>query len=397
MTLMDNKISYLVGEEIEKFSPLAPYDDSVCNFLNDLSVNIMRDSRFREFPDVATVAFFARAGNIKRLKKNFCDEKFRLGKGLAFHITPSNIPVQFVFSYFFGILAGNANVVRVASKNFPQTDFLCDALNKVLSQPEHKKIREMTAFVRYNRDSDCTKIFSSKCQVRLIWGGDSTVESIRENPLPPKSIDIVFPDRYSLAILNESAVEKLNDVELARLAQNFYNDTYLVDQNACSSPHLILWKPAKTSAGRKKFWSAVRELVKIKYDLPPIKATSKYTNFCKNAIDFPQIGKLEREDNFLYRANVKELFVGIENLRGIFGLFYEHDFNSLDDLKDIVTEKFQTLTYFGFEPKELAAEVVRNHWLGIDRIVPVGKSLDIGTVWDGYDLICQMSRIIYFE
>ena len=394
---MGNEISYLVGEEIKKFSPLAPYDDSVCNFLSDLSNVIMKDIRFREFPDVATVAFFARAGNIKRLKKNFADEKFRLGKGLAFHITPSNIPVQFIFSYFFGLLAGNANIVRIASKNFPQTDFLCDVMNKVLSQPEHKKIREMTAFVRYDRASDYTKIFSSQCQVRLIWGGDATVESIRRNPLPPKSIDIVFPDRYSLAIFDEVAVENLNDAELAKLAQNFYNDTYLVDQNACSSPHLILWRPSKTSAGRKNFWAAVRELVKVKYDFPPIKATTKYTTFCNNAITFPQTGKRTCENNFLYRADVEKLFEGIDNLRGIFGLFYECNVNALADLKEIVTEKFQTLTYFGFEPKDLAAEVVKNSWLGIDRIVPVGKSLDMGTVWDGYDLISQMSRIVYFE
>ena len=394
---MDNKISYLVGEEIKKFSPLAPYSDEVCNFLSDLSSAIMKDSRYRDFPDVATVAFFARSGNIKRLKKNFVDNNFRLGKGLAFHITPSNIPVQFIFSYFLGILAGNANIVRVASKNFPQTDFLCEVMNKVLSQPEHKKISEMTAFVRYDRDSDWTKIFSSQCQVRVIWGGDATVQSIRKNPLPPKSIDIVFPDRYSLAIFDESSVESLNGDELQKLAQNFYNDTYLVDQNACSSPHLILWKSSATSEGRKKFWSAVRELVKVKYDLPPIKATSKYTTFCQNAMTFSEVGKLSREDNFLYRADLKNIFAGIENLRGIFGLFYEYDLNSLADLKNIVTEKFQTLTYFGFEPKELTTEVVKNNWLGIDRIVPVGRALDMSTVWDGYDLISQMSRIIYFE
>ena len=394
---MDNKISYLVGEEIKKISPLAPYNDEVCNFLSDLSSAIMKDSRYRDFPDVATVAFFARSGNIKRLKKNFVDENFRLGKGLAFHITPSNIPVQFIFSYFFGLLAGNANVVRIASKNFPQTDFLCDAMNKVLSQPEHKKISEMTAFVRYERETDWTKIFSEKCQVRVIWGGDETVQNIRKNPLPPKSIDIVFPDRYSLAILNESSIENLTDAELGKLAQNFYNDTYLVDQNACSSPHLILWQSSESKLGRAKFWLAVHELVKVKYDLPPIKATSKYTNFCQNAINFPEVGKLSREDNFLYRADLKNIFAGIEKLRGIFGLFYEYDLNSLDDLKNIVTEKFQTLTYFGFTSKDLAEFVQENSWLGIDRIVPVGRSLDMMTVWDGYDLISQMSRIIYFE
>ena len=389
---MGNDIFYLAGAEIKNFSPLTPYSDEVCNFLNDFSNELMQDRRFRDFPDAASVAFFARAGNIKRLKKDFADNNLRVGKGLAFHITPSNIPVQFMFSYFFGLLAGNANIVRVASKNFPQVDFLCEILNKVLSK--HKKIFNMTAIVRYDRESDWTKIFSANCHVRLIWGGDNTIENIRKIPIPPRATELVFADRYSLAIMNEIAIENLSDSELKRLAQNFYNDTYLVDQNACSSPHLILWKSSDNKSGREKFWSAVNKVVHEKYDLPPIKSTSKYNNFCRNAIDFPQTGEILREDNYLYRANT-EIFTGIDNLRGKFGLFYEHDLKDFAQLP--VNEKFQTLTYFGFEPKDLAEQVAKNNWLGIDRIVPIGKALDIGVFWDGYDLINQMSRIIYFE
>jgi hypothetical protein len=38
--------------------------------------------------------------------------------------------------------------------------------------------------------------------------------------------------------------------------------------------------------------------------------------------------------------------------------------------------------------------VVSNGLSGIDRIVPVGKALDMGVIWDGYDLIRTMSRIV---
>ena len=394
---MGNEIFYLAGEEIKKFSPLTPYSDEVCNFLSDFSAELLKDSRYRNFPDAATVGFFSRKGNIQRLKKNFVDENFRLGKGLAFHITPSNIPVQFMFSYFFGLLAGNANIVRVASTNFPQVDFICEILNKIMARDEYKKIREMTAIVRYDRKTDWTKNFSEKCHVRLIWGGDVTIENIRKIPIPPRATELVFADRYSFAIIDENSVENLSDAELNRLAQNFYNDTYLVDQNACSSPHLILWKKSEKNFGREKFWSAVEKIVHEKYDFPPIKATTKYTNFCQNAIDFPQTEKLLKNDNFLYRVEISEPFVGIENLRGKFGLFYENNFDSWDDWHEIINEKFQTLTYFGFDSKILAEEVAKNNWLGIDRIIPIGRALDIGIFWDGYDLISQMSRVIYTE
>ena len=395
---MDNDIKYLAGTEIKSFSPLIPYSDLTCNFLSDLSEEILNKNRYKDFPDIVSVAFFARKGNIQRLKRNFVhDNHKRLGKGLAFHITPSNIPIQFIFSYFFGLLSGNANVVRVPSKNFPQIDLMCDLLNKILDRETYTEIKNMTAVVQYDKNSDWTKIFSAKCQVRLIWGGDATIENIRQIPIPPRATELVFADRYSLAIMNEEAVSKLNDLELARLARNFYNDTYLVDQNACSSPHLILWQKDPVNRGREKFWQAVEKIALERYDFPPIKATGKYQTFCQNAIKFPQVGAIEKNNNYLYKAQISELFSGIENLRGKFGLFYEHDISSLNDLADIVNEKYQTLTYFGFTAEDLADIVIKNRWLGIDRIVPVGNSLDMGTVWDGYDLISEMSRIVYFN
>ena len=37
------------------------------------------------------------------------------------------------------------------------------------------------------------------------------------------------------------------------------------------------------------------------------------------------------------------------------------------------------------------------HIRGIDRVVPIGKTLDISTIWDGYDIISQLSRYIKYE
>jgi hypothetical protein len=46
-------------------------------------------------------------------------------------------------------------------------------------------------------------------------------------------------------------------------------------------------------------------------------------------------------------------------------------------------------------PEELRNFIIENGLCGVDRIVPVGKTADFGVVWDGYDLITQMSRIIF--
>jgi hypothetical protein len=59
----------------------------------------------------------------------------------------------------------------------------------------------------------------------------------------------------------------------------------------------------------------------------------------------------------------------------------------------MVTSKYQTLTYFGLPREELASFVTSNRLPGIDRIVPVGEAMDIGPIWDGFDLIRTLSRV----
>ena len=39
-------------------------------------------------------------------------------------MTPSNVPTNFCYSFAFGLLTGNANIVKV-HVNFPQVDIIC--------------------------------------------------------------------------------------------------------------------------------------------------------------------------------------------------------------------------------------------------------------------------------
>ena len=46
------------------------------------------------------------------------------------------------------------------------------------------------------------------------------------------------------------------------LVTNFYNDSLFMDQNACSSPHLVLWyskNKNKKQQKKKQFWSLLSE------------------------------------------------------------------------------------------------------------------------------------------
>ena len=70
--------------------------------------------------------------------------------------------------------------------------------------------------------------------------------------------------------MNPQKVESMNDYELSNLVQRFYNDTYLVDQNACSSPHLIIWLGKKSKKIQERFWENLYDLVKKNMNLPSL-------------------------------------------------------------------------------------------------------------------------------
>lgn len=397
MSLLSNGLNYLVGKVGMELNPrpLRPYDPLVCDFLSQLSVALFADSQARRYPDVMSFAFWCRKANLATLKDNFSSEHLRLGVGYAFHIAPSNVPINFAFSYAFSLLAGNCNVVRVSSKDFAQTEIVCRLITGLLEKPLYGRITEMTAFVRYGHDDEITGHFSSGCNARIIWGGDATISSIRRVPAPPRSVEIAFADRYSFCIVSTTAILNANESELNKLAKAFYNDVYLMDQDACSSPHLIVWMgDADLKAAQHKFWHRVYEEVVSNYDLQPVNAIDKYTMICEKAIELDCVVGLERNGNFIYRLQMNGLPDKVDICRGRYGLFYELKVTNLNVMARLVGTKFQTLTYFGFDKAFFCDFVVQNNLLGIDRIVPIGSALDIGVIWDGYDIVSTLSRVI---
>ena len=135
MTFKKNlrNIKYLVGNADIVANTSLPYDENICNFLGDLSVELNKDKLIKKYPDVKTFAFWCRKKNIYNLKKQFLSKETRLGLGLIFHITPSIIPTNFAYSLIFGLITGNSNIVKVPSNDFKQIDIICSSINKILS------------------------------------------------------------------------------------------------------------------------------------------------------------------------------------------------------------------------------------------------------------------------
>lgn len=384
---------YRSDEEFQQSYPLSPFSDEVILYLNELSSILLRMPEVRHYPDVVTFAFFCRKANLLHLQKEHATNSLRLGRGLVFHIAPSNVPVNFAYSLICGLLAGNNNIVRLPGKQFRQVDLIVEALRTLSTDERFDTVSRMVHLIKYDRGGIETTTYSALADVRVIWGGDETIRTIRQSPLPPRSYDIAFADRYSVCVLN--AISILEEPSLDKIVEGFYNDTYLFDQNACSAPQLMVWVGAadKIEKAKEYFWTALQQYVDRKYKLEPILAVDKLSTFYRQAI-LSDVIKEENKNNNLWRVRLRELSSDIPQYRCAGGYFSEYSTNDFNDLASIVTTKYQTLAYFGFSKDELQQFVLNNHVKGIDRIVPIGKTTDFSLIWDGYDLITMLSREI---
>jgi len=393
---------FMIREDVNS-TPLRVFDGQVVQFLSGLSAELLKSPLVRQYPDLSAFAFYIRKANLRKLQEQLFETRdaeltSRLGRGLCFHVAPANIPINFAFSWVFSLLAGNANIVRLPSKPFPQVDALLDVIHHHLQRSTHNlTLATRNAFVKYPRtDNETTAAYCAAADCRMIWGGDRTIASIKALPAKPRCMDIAFADRYSVAMINGDAVLAADDAQIARLVEGFYNDTYLMDQNACSSPQVILWEN-DSGPGREKFWAAVESLAAKKYVLQDAVAVDKYTLFCEESVSNPAVKSVTRVGNLLYRVELATLATGISPLtshRGKGGFFFEYALASREDFFVVVTEKFQTVTQFGIDVGELRGQIIDHHLRGVDRIVPIGQAMNIDAVWDGYDLVRTLSRVV---
>ena len=390
MPLSFDDLEYVVGTsdiaaKMPQLRPLRPFDENVIAFLNDLS-GLLRGNRL--YPDVATFGFWCRKAAVLQEKAKYDDLAERLGKGVVLHSTPSNVPVNFAFSFAAGLLAGNANIIRLPAKPFEQVHIICDAVRQLLAD-QHQALAPYVCFVRFPAVKEISDAFSVFCDVRVIWGGDATIADIRRSALHARATEITFADRHSIAVIHADEYLKAAQKEL--IVQNFYNDTYYSDQNACTSPRIVFWLGGQTEAAQADFWQRVHALVKEKYTLAPVQSVGKLHALCKAAAQ-KKVRVIPAEDMLVTRLQLTSLPDDLMNLKYNSGFFFEMNIQDLREIVPVCGTRCQTLSYFGIGKEMFRTFQEQEKPNGIDRIVPIGKTMDFSLIWDGYDLIRQMSR-----
>lgn len=381
--------------------PAGPFAPESLRFCADFSRALFADPRARALPELQALAYRLRPAELRRLGARFsglAEEGLLVPRGLAFHVPPGNVGAMFAYSFVYALLAGNASVLRLSTRASPAVEAALRPLCALLALPEHAGVAACTWMLSYGHEDAVNEALSAVADLRVIWGGDETVRRLRALPSRPLCKDLSFPDRWSLCALSAAAVLALSPRALGALAERFYNDAYWFEQQACSSPRLVLWtgEPRKAEAAGGAFFAALEAALRARGERLPVSSALRKLSFSvASVLDGPACGRRE------YGPRLTVLPVarleGLTRRHCGAGLFFEGVLPSLDALAPFVRREDQTLTHFGYPRESLLALARALSGRGLNRLVPVGEALSFGRFWDGYDLLAEMTQRVHVQ
>jgi len=393
--LLPTRRSVDLGEVLARLNSapvVAPFDPSRMEFVGEVSRRLGR--RARGLPETQALAYWMRTSELRRLEESFLElgseQIILMPRGTVFHIPPANVDTLFVYSWVLSTLVGNRNIVRLSSRATDQSNLIIDTISEVMA--DHPDVALASSMITYGHDDAISSIISSSCDVRVIWGGDATVNRLRSIPIPAHASELVFADRFSMAAIGIMAYSSLATHERNRLAELFFSDAYWFDQLGCSSARLLLWVGADDPRScATDFYDRVREVARHKgYVVDTSAAIAKLAQAYGTMID-ADVSRYIARDNTL---GVLEM-ASFPDVRGEFcgaGLFYQLHAANLTEIVPHIRRADQTLATFGIADADLRNLVTDLRGRGIDRIVPFGQALQFNRYWDGYDLLAELTR-----
>lgn len=388
--------------ELTEATATTPFGEEALAYCSELSSELLRPSSGAGQAQLVSLGYWLRPASIARMRESFqraaAPGLLMVPRGRVFHVTPANVDTIFAYSWLLALLTGNVNVVRISSQETELGNRILETVGTVLDRPAFSALRRANRLVRTDHDDRVADGLSSIADVRVVWGGDDTVDYFRRFPLPKRGRDITFPNRHSLALLDAAAVRSTSEAELAALADRFFNDAYWFDQAACSSPRLVVWRaePGDVAAdARERFRAAVSAAVRRRnYEVETGLAITKMVFAFRRAAAQDGL-RFEVPSNEVTWVELPEL-AGYDRDHSGGGLFFEYVADDLaTELRGLVGPQDQTAVCYGLDQDtvmELAREL---NGRGIDRFVRVGRALEFSATWDGFDLLGEfVKRVI---
>ncbi len=398
--ILTEDIKAIVNNDFLNLIGIEPFSEVSINFLNQLSKEILSDTVTSQMPELVALAYFLRKSNIINITENFKktipDTEVSVPLGICFQIAPSNVDTIFMYSWAFSLLAGNSNIIRITQNVGEQLSSLLSIINRVINNPDIEDIRARNIILSYSYDDNINAYLSSVSDLRIIWGGDSTVQSIRKHLAKPTTRDIAFADKISYSIIESKYLLSLTNTSLTENVRLFYNDSYYFNQMACSSPQVVYFvgDDKDNHSASDIFWAKLEEILNSKAHFEHISVSMNKLAYLYEESASGMDLKIQSEVNPVNPTVVNISKEDIQKIGSICGGGYFHQcfLNDILELNQIIKHNEQTLSYIGFNLKILKNLVKTLNGKGIDRIVPVGQALTFMPTWDGFSLLNHFTK-----
>lgn len=356
-------------------------------YISALSDLLLKDARCRPFADLLALGFWLRPAHLQKILQPYRSQPYLLRPlGLVFHNAPANVDSLFMYPALLSLLMGNQNLIRLSSRAGGSAALLLTLINELAGL--FPAVNQRLMFVRTaHRDAELTA-WLQHIDGRLLWGSDAAIIAQRQTPVPAHCRDLTFAHKFSLCLLDANALLHCSDADLQAMQALFIRDHLSYAQQTCASAKLLTWlgEPAAVKQAQQRFWPALEQQQQLT-DSEHFQALAAAQQLIAGSDNYQQL-----QLRPLIRLSAAALDPQMIELHPGCGLFIEMTAATLDELTPQLAQAHQTISYWGLDAA-LLASWQQQQLVGVDRLVPLGQSLQFHPIWDGMDLPLQLARV----
>lgn len=378
-------LSYTEPTSSKQLAPALSADSFA--YIAALSDLLLKDARCRPYTDLLALGFWLRPAYLKKILQPYRAQPYLLRPlGLVFHNAPANVDSLFMYPALLSLLMGNQNLIRLSSRAGGSAALLLTLVNELAGQFPAENQRLMFVSTAH-RDAELTA-WLQHVDGRLLWGSDAAIIAQRQMPVPAHCRDLTFAHKFSMCLLDAKALLQCDDAGLQAMQALFVRDHLSYAQQTCASAKLLVWigEPATVQQAQQRFWPALEQQQQLT-DSEHFQALAAAQQLIAGSDNYQQL-----QLRPLIRLSATSLDLQMIALHPGCGLFIEMTAATLNELTPQLQQAHQTLSYWGLDPAELA-RWQQTLLIGVDRLVPLGQSLQFHPIWDGMDLPLQLARV----
>ena len=399
-----NKIKIILGGnpfEVLDAKPRNIFDKQILSFLGLLSKNLMKKvSINKELRDFAGFIFWIRKANLNVMKDEFINIDKRYGRGVSFHITPSHIAINSLYSFVFSLLSGSPCLLRISNTSIKELTTIFEEVNKIVYSDDFIELSNFFSFISYEHSDDINQFISARVSTRLIWGGDRTIKLFKKYETKPSCIDLPFPNRVSSAIITSTNLINQPKKDLLSIARKFALDISIYDQLACSSPFYFYFINKENNEINKNLLSEFFKELSLEIKKLKDRDSSELEHF-KSSAEL-SIASPEKSIPFFLSDHLtvikinKEFIQNFSNFSPSNSCLIFIELNNFDEILNYINSSNQTFVNINLDNKDLNKLIKILGPSETSRIVSPGNALNMHNFWEGYNIVSIISKEIKF-